>query len=433
MNNKEYDNNNRVGKIKFFLASLVGVLLFFEPVIIKGNTTILIDAVITSILDFVGTRVKWFILAAAVWGMVDGIRQRQYNEGPMQLFFFISRCTGVLLGIAYICGIGPSLIFDKRILPFLFDNICRSIIFLVPIGGMALVFLTEYGLMEFVGAFLEGFMKKLWKIPGIAAVDILTSFVGSFSLGFILTDKMYTKGKYSAKQSVIIATGFSTVSTTFMITLCRTLGLMNVWGLFFIMAFFCNMIVTFVVIRLWPISIYPEFENRDEGEKTITKSALLAAAEKANAAEPLPNSLRNGFISGINMLGIMIPTILSIGTLGMILVLYTPAFDALGYVLYPVVWTFYPDEAIIISKALSTTIIDTFLPVSFISDYSDQCRFFCGLVIVCEILFMTASIPSLLATHIPVKGKDLLVIWLERIVVSIIVAGLLSKLICIVL
>ena len=52
---------------------------------------------------------------------------------------------------------------------------------------------------------------------------------------------------------------------------------------------------------------------------------------------------------------------------------------------------------------------------------------------MCEILFMTASIPSLLATHIPVKGKDLLVIWLERIVVSIIVAGLLSKLICIVL
>ena len=239
-------------------------------------------------------------------------------------------------------------------------------------------------------------MRKIWKIPGIAAVDVIASFVGSFSIGFLLTDKMYTAKKYTYREAIIIATGFSTVSTSFMITLSKNLNILDLWGPYFLISFTVNLIVTAIVIRLWPIRFYDNKEHKPQiscqGKRLDQK-----IYDKISNAPALYVGLGKGFFSGINMLGIMIPTILSIGTLGMLLVMYTKIFD-------------------------------TFLPVSFVVNMGKDVRIFCGIIAVTEILFLTASMPTLIATNIPIKLRDLLIIWLERMVVSIIVAGAFTKL-----
>ena len=41
---------------------------------------------------------------------------------------------------------------------------------------------------------------------------------------------------------------------------------------------------------------------------------------------------------------------------------------------------------------------------------------------VSEVLFFSASIPCMMATDIPISFKDYLIIWFERVVLSIVVA-----------
>jgi len=41
---------------------------------------------------------------------------------------------------------------------------------------------------------------------------------------------------------------------------------------------------------------------------------------------------------------------------------------------------------------------------------------------VSEVLFFSASIPCMMATNIPISFKDYLIIWFERVVLSILVS-----------
>lgn len=417
---------------KFIIISLLGISVFFVPIRFNGQSTVIIDIIVSFLLKMCGTTFKWFVLAACLWGVIKGDIDKTCKKGVMHLIMYIARILGLFACIIYIFEIGPSALYDEKILPFLFNNICRSIVFLVPIGGALLCLLTDYGLMEFVGHFLERVMRKIWKVPGIAAVDVIASFVGSFSIGFLLTDKMYTTKKYTYREAVIIATGFSTVSTSFMITLSKNLNILDLWGPYFLISFVVNLIVTAIVIRLWPIRFY---DNKEHNPQISCQGMRLDQKiyGKISNAPALHIGLGKGFFSGINMLGIMIPTILSVGTLGMLLVMHTKIFDVIACIFYPFVGVFFQEETFIISKALSTTIIDTFLPVSFVVNMGKDVRIFCGIIAVTEILFLTASIPTLIATNIPVKLRDLLIIWLERMVVSIIVAGAFTKLLMLII
>ncbi len=76
-------------------------------------------------------------------------------------------------------------------------------------------------------------MRPLWKTPGRSAIDAVASFVGSYSLALLITNRVYKEGKYTTKEAAIIATGFSTVSATFMIIIAKTLDIMHLWNVYF--------------------------------------------------------------------------------------------------------------------------------------------------------------------------------------------------------
>ena len=62
----------------------------------------------------------------------------------------------------------------------------------------------------------------------------------------MITNRLYKEGYYTAKEATIIATGFSTVSATFMIVVAKNLGLMEYWNLYF----WLTLVVTFLVTAL---------------------------------------------------------------------------------------------------------------------------------------------------------------------------------------
>ncbi|MBM4648767.1 YjiH family protein, partial [Streptococcus pneumoniae] len=127
----------------------------------------------------------------------------------------------------------PWVLGDEDLVPFLWNSIATPVGLIVPIGGTFLAFLIGFGLLEFVGVLMQPIMRPLWTTPGRSAIDAVASFVGSYSLGILVTDRVYQKGGYTGREAAVIATGFSTVSAAFMVIVAKQLDLMNIWGTYF--------------------------------------------------------------------------------------------------------------------------------------------------------------------------------------------------------
>src|SRR5690606_36649619 len=166
-------------------------------------------------------------------------------------------------------------------------SIVISVTTIVPIGSIFLAFLVNYGLMEFIGIFMQPVMKPIWKTPGRSAIDAVASFVGSYSLALLITNRVYKEGKYTGKESSIIATGFSTVSASFMVIVANTLGTMEYWLLYFWLTLVITFIVTAITARIYPLSKKPETYYDDQvgdPEKVVTGNRFKMAYEEGMAA-----------------------------------------------------------------------------------------------------------------------------------------------------
>ena len=427
-------SNRNVAIAKFIICSLIGIFMFFIPIPYGGKSSIPLDHLTTIIRGILGDAQKYVVLVIMVCGAILPFVKKTWNKSGLDVFFTIFKILGVVCGIMYIWRLGPAFLHEnKDLFPFLFNSLCCSLAFLIPLGGLFLSFLTNYGLMEFLGVFMQPLMRRVWKTPGRSAVDAVASFVGSYSLALLITDKVYQDGKYTKKEAAIIATGFSTVSATFMVVVAKTLDLMNMWNFYFWTALIITFIVTAVTARIFPLSKIPEeyYEGSTPSPEEVIKKDRLKTAwnEALTVADQSGNLAKNVWASakdGGRMISTILPTIMSIGLTGMLIALFTPVFSVIGYIFFPFAWAVRLPEALVAGQALATSIAEMFLPSAFVVGASIQTRYVVAVTCISEILFFSASIPCILSTKIPVNIPKILVLWVERVILSILLAGLVA-------
>jgi len=429
-------------KARLLGFSLLGFFAYFVSFKIGdfSPNTILVDH-IANLVKFLlngisGTAVAWVCILAMVAGAVQPFYKKTWNKDLTNLVFTVFKIAGVPVGLMYMCNkfygtqIGPDFIYTPGMLPFLFEKLAMSLTFVIPIGSALIIFLTDYGLMEFTGVFARPFMRPVYKTPGRSAIDAVASFVGSYSIALLITGKQYRTGFYSKKEAAIIATGFSTVSATFCVVVAKTLGLMEHWNMFFWGTLLVTFIVTAITVRLWPLHKMPDEYCVEEkmAAEPVLKSHLFSTAVAAGlaTAEESPPILQNMFknlLVGISVTIGLIPSIMSVGLFGLVLAEATPVFDVLSYLFYPVTLLMqFADNAQIVAKAVSLGIAEMFLPAALAKDLDIVSRFVVGVTCISEILFFSASIPCMVAMDIPVSIKDMVIIWYERVVLTIIIA-----------
>lgn len=431
----ETTKQNSSNAIKFILCSLLGFFMFFVSIPFNGKTTIPVDHITTLLRNALGVTVQGYIVLIVVAiGAILPFVQKTWNKSVKDLVFSIFKVIGLICAVMYEFHLGPEeLLSNPDLLPYLFVTLCCSLCFLIPIGAVFLSFLTDYGLMEFVAVFLQPIMRKIWKTPGRSAIDAVASFVGSYSLALIITDDMYLKGRYTKKEAYIIATGFSTVSTTFMVVVAKTLDLMDRWNFYFWTTLLITFIVTAIVARVYPTAKVPD--EYMEGvapnpEATVTKDHLSVAwheaLEAVNRSGNIGTNVLKNTKDGMRMVTNILPTILSIGLLGMLLALYTPIFNIIGYIFYPFTLLVRIPDALLAAQSLATTIAEMFLPAAFVASAALATRYVVAVCCISELLFFSAVIPCILSTKIPVKVGELIVLWIERVILSILLAGIVA-------
>lgn len=423
-------SSNQLNAIKFFVYSLIGIAIFFVPVTINNNSSILLDHFVTWISSALPLLTKIFIMIIIILGAIYPFIKGTWNRNTVETIFSLFKVLGVIIGVLLIFNIGPSWLLNEQTGMYVFNYLVIPVGLTVPAGGAVLALLVGYGLLEFVGVYAQKIMYPIWKTPGRSAVNALASFVASFAVGLLITNKEYKEGKFTEKQAVIIATGFSTVTVAFMIVIAKTLHLMDIWNLYFWSTLFVTAAVTACTVRIWPISkisntYYDQPFIEEDTSELKGKKKLLFAWEKAmETVESSPNVMKNiwlNFKESLIMTMNILPTILSIGLICLLLAEYTVIFDYLAYVFYPLTWILQIPDSFLAAKGAAIGITEMFLPSLIVVEAPLITKFIIAVTSVSTIIFFSASVPSILSTDIPIRIRDLVVIWFERTVLSLII------------
>lgn len=133
---------------------------------------------------------------------------------------------------------------------------------------------------------------------------------------------------YSAKEAAIIATGFYTVSATFMVIVARTLSLVEIWNAYFYGTLIVPFVVTAITVRLPPISGMDDTKRTEDFDEkrggSYLKRSVQAGLGVAGNAPSIGRVLRRDVGAGLVMTSRVVPAILSIGLIGLLAAKYTP-------------------------------------------------------------------------------------------------------------
>lgn len=416
--------------IKLLLASLFGIAIFFIPFELAGRSTIMVDH-LAGFLIAQRPLAVGLILLLIGYGAITPLLDGRWRARPIDRLLSLFKLIGLVLALMYVANLGPAWLMTPDRLPFLFDKLAMSVGLIVPIGAMALTFLLGFGLLELIGVLMQPVMRPLWRTPGHSAIDAVASFVGSYSVGLLITNRVFLAGKYTVREAVIIATGFSTVSAAFMIIVAKTLNLMEHWNFYFWSTLVITFVITAILARVPPISNMAHHGATDEplpAGKNRWQAALASGLTQSSMAQPVLRQLQNNLKDGLLMAAAVVPTILSVGLLGLLLAQHTPLFDLLGWLLWPLTWLLELGEPLETARALSAGLAEMFLPAILLKDADLLVRYVTAVVSVSSVLFFSASIPCILATRIPVSVGQLVVIWLLRTLLGIVLAALCGKL-----
>lgn len=420
--------SNSSNVFKFVFYSLIGIVLFFVPVTFMGKSTIPLDHIVSYILKIPYFR-EIYGTSLVIIGAILPFYKKTWNKNMTSIIFSILKIFAIPFVIMAVTKKGPEFLMNKDVIPFIFSKIVIPVITIVPIGAAFLALVINYGLMEFVGVFMRPVMKPLWRTPGRAAIDAVASFVGSYSVALLITNRVYKEGKYTSREAVIIATGFSTVSATFMVIVAKTLDLISIWNIYFWATVFVTFVVTAITARIYPISKKAdEYYDGMQGdvEKEVKDNKFKVAFEEAmETCSKADGILKGTFVNlkdGISLAFNIAPSLMAIGTLGIIIANHTPVFSALAYLLYPFTYITGYEEPFLTAKALFLGIAEMFLPAVLVTKLSFEARMLVAITCVSEVLFFSASIPCMMATDIPISFKDYLIIWFERVVLSILIS-----------
>ncbi len=429
----------RVNRVKLALPSALGVLLFLVPVRYDGNLTIPLGVLTSLTTELLRGGLREMVLAivgvsalGSLW--VSLVRPRDpASEGPLRRSLHVStpwlllRLVGFGLTALIVLRVGPEFVWSEATGGGILDDLAAPIVALFLFACLLLPLLTDFGLMELVGSLLRPIFRRLFRLPGRACVDAVASWMLASSVGVLITSQQYERGYYSGREAAVIATNFSIVSLPFCLLVAQSAGLGHLFLPYYATVGTVGFFTALVLPRIPPLSRLAD-DWRGSGppaEEAKGQGGLLrlgAARALARAARaPGPRAyLREAATNLFDIWFGLLPSVVAAGTLGMVLVEYTPVFTWLSAPLVPVLELLQLPEAKAAAPALLVGFADMFLPAMVAQGIeSELTRFVVICVSITQLIYMSEVGVLILKTRIPLGFVDLLVVFLLRTAIAV--------------
>ncbi|UII55837.1 YjiH family protein [Cytobacillus spongiae] len=411
------------------------------PISYNGEITIpiaILSGWVGGKLSSILPEIMTFIIVITFLGtlIVKIFKPARINTSPffnsllnVPLVWFIARGLGALFAILTLFQVGPEWIWSEATGGLLLNSLLPILFSVFLFAGLFLPLLLNFGLLELFGALLTKVMRPLFKLPGRSSIDCVASWLGDGTIGVLLTSKQYEEGYYTKKEAAIIGTTFSVVSITFSLVVISQVGLGDLFVPFYITVTIAGFVAAVICPRIPPLSRKPDTYYIDNGNASVEdipegytpfRWGLQQAVEKASTNTSVKDFFQQGGKNILDMWMGVAPIVMALGTLALIVAEFTPVFKVIGMPFIPLLELMQVPEAKAAAETLIVGFADMFLPsVIGAGIESEMTRFIVACASVTQLIYMSEVGGLLLGSKIPVSIKDLILIFLQRTLITL--------------
>lgn len=449
---KEIPGNNL---IKFLIPSFIGLLLFVIPlpygniIPLEGLSTynigigFLAELIKIVFSDYLPTFAMIIIVMSALLsliGKVINIKNEFINSLlNVSPFWLICRILGAIFVVMAVFNIGPEFIISEATGQTML-SLLPSLLAIFFVSGFLLPLVVDFGLMDFLGILISKYMYKMFLVPGRAAIDAVSSWLGDGTLGIMITNTQYKQGYYTAKEAAIISVCFSLVSLPFSTVIADQLGFMPLFVPFYGTVCIASLACALIMPRIFPLNKFKNetFNNVEHLKEdlvpdnmNIFEFALDKALTRASNAPSFEQILNNGFKTVMDMYLALLPLVMAWGTLSLIVAEFTPFFHIISVPVVYVLKLLQIPNAIEAAPAVLVGFTDMFLPSIMVSsdNIAEITKFIIGALSISQLVYLTETGAVILKSDIPIKFKDLFLIFLTRTIIALPIITIAAKLI----
>lgn len=422
---------------KFLFFAIVGIVCFFVNVTIGDKSGVpmvlivnLVKGAIKAHFDVIVTVICAFIFVGYVIGKFikkDGFFGKFFvKDGIVNGVLYL---IAIVVCILCLFNVGPAAILDGNVGPeaVYLGGSCLVTCF---VAGWLVNFLTEFGLLEFLGVLISPMMRRLYKLPGESAIDALSSFVAAPAVGVFITNKLYNEKVYTKKEASCIMTNFSVVSLGLFALICSNVDRADMYGKVVLTSLICAFIMAAIVIRIWPLSkkadTYvdgtvqsPEMRKPGKYTKDTLSEAFTAGVTKARDGSWRILYTCLGDVLGFTLK--IVAFVVAVGTIVLWLGFNTPVFNWLGIPMIPYLNLCQVPDAAVVAPSTLIGISEVLLPSMLIAgkDITECAVFFVCVLSTVQIIFFDESANAMLASDVEWKAWELVAIFLIRTLIAI--------------
>ena len=430
---------NAKNLLKFILGSAFGIAMFLVPIPQGESFTTLLDYLKNFLKSLFGGSLPYILLVIVVGSAIltvydyickpDWIRKNHYLSKAFSTtpLYLVSKVIGAIVIAMVVLGKGPEFILSADTGASMVS--LSGTLFCIVLGfSFILPFLTDCGIMEFLGVLLRPVVRPLFHVPGRASVDLMASWFGASNAAVILTREQYMKGFYTKREAGYIMTNFSLVSIPFCLLVADTVGIANLFPAFYLCICVVGIILAVIIARIPPIRTIPDTYQEQAGkqlheevpqEKGILNYALEISCKRAEGFNA-KGMLASGMEVVMGMVFDLIPIVIAWGTIALVIATYTPVFNWISYPMGLYMKLFGVKEAFAAAPATLVGFTDMFIPALLLGSISAvKTKFIVGVLSLVQIIYLTEVGTIIIKSEIPLNLWKLFVIFMERTLIAI--------------
>lgn len=439
MSEMENTSSRGTALTKFVLCSIIGLLLFFVNFNLGGKETTVLIFTINSFKKALGpANLRIIVMLCCFTVLICSILAKvnkdkdvawlsqHKGDGPFNYFTYI---TSAIFCAMIVFDVGPAFIVDKKV-GLSSISVASDVIVAIVVAGTMVVFLIEFGFLEFLGKLVEPFMRTVFLLPGKAAVDAMSSFASSPAVDVLIATTLYKKGYYTEKEVSAIATNFTICSIGAFAFLSEIAGCGEYFAEVVISALLISFVMPIITIRIPPLSrkrdiyydgtVQTDEERKPEKYHSDTFSqAVDIAVEKSSTT-----SLAIFWTTFVNSLKIAIKIstfVVSLSVICLAIAHYTPFVKYIGMPVVPILEFLQIPDAETIAPATLVGIFALSLPATLLkgTGVAAMAAFYIVVLSTAQVVFFTESANAILDSEIPLGFWELIIVFIVRTIILI--------------